>query len=308
MLTVEDVRAWNGRVAQDPYGVALGAIAGALHDQQTGSPEWLVIAPDGSETEGVLVPVAGALPTGGRIRVVPTADVVRAAPHMRVGEDIDLAAKRRAAAHYGLALDRDASGSGQLRDPDALERTAAAEPPVADPHRVAAIARALQEAHAMEQASLRSLAAMRWRLRDEELVHDVALHHRETRRHAERVRARLGELEAGRSRPLDSATKLAAWMQAQVGRLRSHPDPADLRQAHALERREVATYERLERMARDAGDERTAELARSIRADELAMAMTIERSRLWPQRDVPTESPSKATPELWPRSCAPGAR
>jgi len=301
VLTVEDVRAWTGRVAQDPYGVALGPIAGALHDEQTGSPEWLVLASGDSESEGVLVPVGGALPTGRRIRVVPTADVVRAGPRVHVGEDIDLAAKRRAAAHYGLALDDDASGSGQLRDADALTAKTVAEPakarpPAGSPQQRAAIVQALRAAHAMEQASLRMLAAMRWRIRDEELVHDVALHHRETRGHAERLRERLAELDAGRGRPLELAARSIASVQAQLGRLRRHPDPSDLRHAHAFEQREAAAYARLDRLARHAGDERTATLARGIRADELAMVMTIEQSRLWPGRNVPGGGPVEEAP------------
>jgi ferritin-like metal-binding protein YciE len=301
VLTIEDVRAWTGRMAQDPYGMPLGTIAGALHDEQTGSPEWLVIAADGDEAEGVLVPLGGALPTGQRVRVVPTADAVRSAPHVHVGESIELDAKRRAAAHYGLALDRSASASGQLRDPDALEAGTVAEPagatpPAGAPQQRAAIVQALRAAHAMEQASLKLLAAMRWRIQDEELVHDVAFHHKATNRHAERLRERLDELDAARMRPLDWAAKLGAYVQAQLGRLRSRPDPADLRQAHAFEQGEAAAYERLERLAREAGDERTAELARAIRADELAMVMTIERSRLWPGRNAPSGGPVEEAP------------
>jgi ferritin-like metal-binding protein YciE len=301
VLTIEDVRAWTGRTAQDPYGVALGTIAGTLHDEQTGSPEWLVISPDDSDAEGVLVPVGGALPTGRRIRVVPIAGVVRTAPRVRIGESINVASKRQAAAHYGLALDSDASGSGQLRDRDALRPEAVAEPadaipPVGDPHKRAEIVQALQAAHAMEQASLRLLAAMRWRLQDEELVHDVAFHHKATNRHAERLRERLDELEAGRGRPLEWAARRIAYVQAQLGRFRSHPDPADLRQAHAFEQGEAAAYERLEQLARDAGDSRTAALARANRADELAMVMTIEQSRLWPSRKAPSGGPAEEAP------------
>ncbi|MGN6188053.1 MAG: DUF892 family protein [Conexibacter sp.] len=286
MLTIEDVRAWSGRVAQDPYGQALGPIVGALHDEQTGSPEWLLIAPDGSESEGVLVPAGGALSTGQRVRVVPTAEAVRGAPRVHVGEDLDADAKRRAAAHYGLALDRDASGSGALRERDALRPETVAEParaapPAGSAQQRAAVVQALRAAHAMEQMSLKLLAAMRWRIEDEELVHDVAFHHKATNRHAELLRERLDELGASRARPLEWAAKLFAYVQAQAGRLRSHPDPADLKQAHAFEQGEAAAYGRIEQVAREAGDERTAALARAIRADEVAMAMTIEASALW---------------------------
>ncbi|MBS1868763.1 MAG: DUF892 family protein [Actinobacteria bacterium] len=296
MLTAEDARSWTGRTAQDPYGAALGTIAGALHDAETGAPEWLVLVPggpgsdscsgSGSGEEGVLVPARGALPTGRRVRVVTPAETVRDAPRVRVGEDIDVAAKRTAAAHFGLVLDRDTSGTGELRDPGAahpqtVAEPAGAPPPAGVPERRAEVVQALRAAHAMEQASLKLLAAMRWRLHDEELVHDVAFHHKATNRHAERVRERLDELDAARLRPLDWGAKLGAYAQAQLGRLRRRPDPADLRAAHAFERGELAAYERLAQLARAAGDARTAALARANAEDELAMAMTIEQSRLW---------------------------
>lgn len=299
MLTVEDVRTWAGRTAQDPYGEALGTIVGALHDAETGTPEWIVVSLDGDESDGVLVPAGGALPTGQRIRVVPVSDAVRAAPRVHVGDDLDVEAKRRAAAHYGLALDRDASSTGALRDPDALRRETVVEPaggraPAGSPEQRARIVQALRAAHAMEQASLKLLAAMRWRMQDEELVHDVAFHHKRTNAHAEKLRVRLDELDAPRLRPLDWLGKFVAYVQAQLGRAQSHPDPGDLKQAHAFERMEAQAYERLERLAVDAGDERTAELARALRADEVAMVMTIERSRLWrgPQPEPVEGAPS----------------
>lgn len=293
MLTAEAIRAWVGHAAQDPYGEVVGTIAGAMHDVETGTPEWLVVSPNGSDEEGMLVPAGGALPTGQRIRVVPTADVVRSAPRVHVGDEIGVDAKRSAASHYGLLLDRSESGSGQLRTPAALEHEtvpepATAAPPAGPPRQRAQVVQALRAAHAMEQASLRLLAAMRWRMEDEELVHDVAFHHKATNRHAERIRVRLDELGAARARPLDWAAKLVAYVQAQLGRGRSQPDPGDLRAAHAFEEREIAAYERLEQLARGAGDERTAALAASIRADEIAMAMTIERSRLWPGGGEPS--------------------
>jgi hypothetical protein len=171
VLTAEDLRDWIGRTAQDPYGEPLGAIVGSMHDVATGSPEWLVVAPDGDEAEGVLVPLGGALATGRRIRVVPTAEAVRAAPRIRVGDELSAEAKRAAAAHYGLALDREASASGQLRAPAALRPGTVAEPadappPAGTPQQRAAVVQALRAAHAMEQASLKLLAAMRWRAHD----------------------------------------------------------------------------------------------------------------------------------------------
>jgi len=270
MLTVEDIRAWTGHTAQDPYGETLGTIAGTMHDVATGTPEWLVLAPDGDASEGVLVPAGGALPTGRRIRVTPPGDVVRSAPRVRVGDEIDIEQKRAAAAHYGLVVDPSTSPTGQLRAPGAAGRSTIAEPtsgdpPAGPPERRATVVEALRAAHAMEQASLKLLAAMRRRMEDEELIHDVALHHKATNRHAERIRERLDELGAPRARPLDWLAKGTAHARAQLGRGRTHPDPGDLSAAHAFEQGEIAAYERLERAAREAGDERTAALASALR-------------------------------------------
>jgi ferritin-like metal-binding protein YciE len=305
VLTIQEVTGWIGRIAQDPYGEPVGRIVGAMHDRETGMPEWLVVASDGgSETEGSLVPAGGAAVTGKRIRIVATADAVAQAPRLTLGDELDLEGKRAVAAHYGLVLDTGASGTGQLRRPDARDPGTAAEPAApapwsaASPQQRAEIVDGLRAAHAMEQASLKLLAAMRWRAEDEELVHDLTFHHKETNDHAERLRARLDELDERRGRPFDWVAKLVAYAQAQRGRLRAQPDPQDLRAAHAFEQTEIGAYDRLERLAREAGDARTAALCVANRADEVAMQMTIERSRLWADPGARRDEPSPfAAPE-----------
>lgn len=287
MLTRREVSEWVGRIAQDPYGETLGRIAGAMLDRETGSPDWLIVADDNHDA-GTLVPAAGASPTGKRIRVVAASEQVRSAPHAKLGADLDIEEKRRAAQHYGLVLDTHASPTGQLRRPEALQRPSAAQAgavPSALPtsEQRQRTVRALQAAHAMEQASLKLLAAMRWRMKDEAFVHAIVLHHKQTNRHAERLRERLEELEDHRMRPLEWAAKALAYLKAQADRRHSRPDPDDLRDAHAFEQREAAAYEQLERLAVETADERTAHLCRHIRADEVAMVTAIEQSRLWRQ-------------------------
>lgn len=290
MLTARAVSEWVGRTVQDPYGESLGQIVGAMFDRATGAPEWLIVTEGGSDSSGALVPVGGASPTGKRIRVVATSEQVRSAPQVKLREELDVERKRHAAVHYGLQLDASASPTGQLRRQEAMKASTVAEPATpaalrrASPEQRKRIVEGLRAAHAMEQASLKLLAAMRWRLEDQALVHAVALHHKVTNRHAERVRERLYELEQTRMRPFDWAGKTLAYVKAQAGRRRSDPDPHDLRDAHTFEQREIAAYERLERLALGAGDERTAKLCRDIRADELAMAIAIEHSRLWASR------------------------
>jgi ferritin-like metal-binding protein YciE len=231
---------------------------------------------------------------------------VRDAPRLALGEELALQGKREAAQHYGLRLEMRDSASGRLTDPDEGGRDGAADGATAteqralsDSERQALVVR-IAAAHAMEQVSLKLLAAMRSRVRDEELVHDVALHQRATRKHAEALRRRLEALGPPRGRPLDWAAKVAGFVQAQAGRLRSTPEPHDLRAALEFERREIAAYREIERVAADAGDELTSATARANRMDEEAMARTLENSRLWrdPGLSRGEDSPFEAPPEL----------
>jgi ferritin-like metal-binding protein YciE len=271
---------WAGLQAQDPFGEPLGTIIETLRDRATGAPEWLLI--EGDDGKPRLAPLPRALLTGRKVRVAATADAVRSAPELERGMDLDLERKQLAAEHYGLELDTDHSSSGQLRAPSTQrgESERAEERSPSASQRQAIVAR-LAAAHAMEQASLKLLAAMRRRVEDEELVHDLALHHRATRRHAERVRLRLDALGSPRARPLDRAAKTWAAAQAQLGRLRSTPEPYDLRSAYEFEQREIAAYEELERLAASVGDTATSEACRANRLDEIAFAAVLQNSRLW---------------------------
>jgi ferritin-like metal-binding protein YciE len=301
LLTVRDVEGWVGHAAQDPEGEPLGTVAECLLDRETGAPEWLLIAEQDGQSEGVLAPVYDAATTGRQVRVAALAEKVRTGPRIGIGKELDMEGKRRAAEHYGLILDTDVSPTGRLRPPQRAQARGHAEPAETPPVAAASggqrerLIAALREAHAMEQESLKRLAAMRWRVHDEELVHDVALHHKETNRHAAMLRNRLGELDAIRMRPRDWAAKVRGYLQAQLGRVRSYPDPADARAAYAFEQHELQTYRDLERLAREIGDERTATLARRIAADEQAMACTLAASRMWADPGQSRDRPSPFT-------------
>jgi ferritin-like metal-binding protein YciE len=279
LLTGADMSYWIGSPAMDPYGEPLGEVAEILADCHSGAPDWLVLR-DPQAREGRLVPVAGAVPSGRHVRVVAIAERVGSAPAVRVGENIDQQTKARAVAHYGLRLDRESSPEGIVLEGE-VRAPAQAEPTQprssGDSQRVVV---GLRAAHAMEQASLKMLNAMRWRTRGEELVHDLALHHKATNDHAERIRVRLDELQATRARPLDWLTKLGAYVRAQRGRLRRPPEPADLVEACRFEQTEARTYRGLRELAEQAGDRATATLCETHLADEVAMAMTLRNFRL----------------------------
>ncbi len=111
-------------------------------------------------------------------------------------------------------------------------------------------------------------------------------HLRETRKHAERVQRRLGELDEG-TNPLQIVGGFAKSLLGQA--LALTKTPVDLirgsggeekvlknaKDACATEALEIATYTALEQLANSVGDEQTAQLAGSIRAAEEKMLKRI---------------------------------
>ena len=108
----------------------------------------------------------------------------------------------------------------------------------------------------------------------------------ETRRHAERIQERLGDLGEGRS-PFQAFLGLTETMMSEMLALGKMPFDLlrgssseekvlkNAKDACATEELEIATYTALERLAIQVGDEQTAKLAASIRADEERMLKRI---------------------------------
>jgi ferritin-like metal-binding protein YciE/uncharacterized protein (DUF433 family) len=140
----------------------------------------------------------------------------------------------------------------------------------------------LNEAHASELALVRVLQSQIAMTTRGTYRSGLETHLRETRRHAERVETRLGELNQG-GNPLQFLGGLAEGALGQL--LALAKTPVDLvrgsggeekvlknaKDACATEALEIATYTAIERLARSVGDEQTAKLAASIRADEEKM-------------------------------------
>ena len=113
-------------------------------------------------------------------------------------------------------------------------------------------------------------------------------HLTETRGHAGRIEQRLGELQGARN-PLQVFVGFTESLVSET--LALSKTPFDLlrgtsgeekvlknaKDAYATEALEIATYAALERLAVKVGDQRTAQLARSIRADEERMLERIMR-------------------------------
>jgi ferritin-like metal-binding protein YciE len=146
----------------------------------------------------------------------------------------------------------------------------------------------LNEAHASEQALLRVLQSQIAMTPRGTYRSSLEKHLGETRDHARRVGERLDVLGQG-SNPMMMIVGLAETVAGQV--VAVGKTPFDLlrgsggeekvlknaKDACATEALEIATYTAIERLARSVGDDKTAELAASIRADEEQMLQRILR-------------------------------
>jgi ferritin-like metal-binding protein YciE len=146
----------------------------------------------------------------------------------------------------------------------------------------------LGEAHASEQALVRVLQSQIAMTPRGTYRTALDQHLTQTRDHAARVGERLGELGDGRN-PLMSAVGAVEGVVGQA--LALGKTPLDLlrgsggeekvlknaKDAYASEALEIATYTALEHLAASVGDDTTAKLAASIRADEEKMLERVLR-------------------------------
>jgi ferritin-like metal-binding protein YciE len=140
----------------------------------------------------------------------------------------------------------------------------------------------LNEAHGTELALVRQLQAQIAMTPKGQYRDGLETHLQQTRRHAERVEARLGELGQGNN-PLQAGLGALESLIGQA--LALTKTPLDLvrgsggeekvlknaKDSCAAEALEIATYTALARLARTAGDDKTERLAKSVRADEQKM-------------------------------------
>ena len=146
----------------------------------------------------------------------------------------------------------------------------------------------LNEAHALESGLVQVLRSQIAMTPEGSYRSGLEKHLRETESHADRVKARQSEL-ASAGNPIVAGIAFMEDVAAQTMAL--WKTPLDLmrgatveekvlenaKDACAAEALEIATYTALEHLARAAGDEATADLARSIRADEERMLERVTR-------------------------------
>lgn len=134
----------------------------------------------------------------------------------------------------------------------------------------------IDEAYAMEQSVLRMLDGMIQTTDHAEIRGELEHHRRETQEQAARLEARLRAHGESPSAVREVGGILGALMKSVVDTARSEKAGRNARDAYATEHMEIAAYQLLERVAKRAGDEETAEVARQNRLQEEGMARKIE--------------------------------
>ena len=134
----------------------------------------------------------------------------------------------------------------------------------------------IEDAHALEQNVSRMLDSMISTTDDPEISQMLRHHKEETERQGQRLRERLDALGVGTSTRKQAQTIATALMKGAADQVRGDQAGKNARDGYVTEHMEIAAYHLLERLAKKAGDERTAEVARQNRAEEEAMARKID--------------------------------
>jgi ferritin-like metal-binding protein YciE len=142
----------------------------------------------------------------------------------------------------------------------------------------------LRRASSMELAAVTALDPLVEGAADGSVATLVHAHRRNSRRHRQRVLARLKALGAGAPGGASAGAGILAAARGIARGRRGATEEERLRQAVLMKQLEVATYDTVERLAERAGDDATAEVAREARADDEELARRLARLRLRLQR------------------------
>lgn len=133
----------------------------------------------------------------------------------------------------------------------------------------------LRDSHAMEQNVIRMLDSMISTTDDPQIKRDLEHHREETQGHIQRLSSRLEAHGEDPSTIKDAGAIMGALAKGLGDAARGDKPGRNARDGFVTEHLEIASYELLERLARRAGDEDTAKVARQNREEEEAMAQKI---------------------------------
>jgi ferritin-like metal-binding protein YciE len=133
----------------------------------------------------------------------------------------------------------------------------------------------IDDAYAMEQNVLRMLDGMIATTKDPQMKRSLERHKKETEQQAERLGECLREHGASPSKTKEAGGIVGALLKSVLDAARGDKAGRNARDGFATEHMEIASYQMLERVARKAGDKKTAAVARQNREEEEAMARSI---------------------------------
>jgi ferritin-like metal-binding protein YciE len=134
----------------------------------------------------------------------------------------------------------------------------------------------IDDAYAMEQNVLRMLDGMISTTEDPQMKRSLERHKKQTEKQAERLEECLREHDASPSGVKQAGGIMAALMKSVLDMARGDKAGRNARDGYATEHMEIASYQMLERVAKKAGDKKTAAVARQNREEEEAMARSID--------------------------------
>ena len=134
----------------------------------------------------------------------------------------------------------------------------------------------IDDAYAMERNVLLMLEGMIKTTDDPQMKRALERHRKQTEEQAGRLEECLSEHGASPSALKEAGGIMAALMKGVLDMARGDKAGRNARDAYATEHMEIASYKMLERVAKKAGDTRTAAVARQNRAEEEAMARSID--------------------------------
>ncbi len=134
----------------------------------------------------------------------------------------------------------------------------------------------LRDAHAMELNVKQMLTSMIETTKDRELTELLEHHRNETDRQIQRLAGRLDARGEDTSAIKDAGAVMGAFFKGLGDIARSDKAGKNARDGYVTEALEISAYQLLERLADRAGDNETAEVARTNRAEEEAMRDAID--------------------------------
>ena len=129
----------------------------------------------------------------------------------------------------------------------------------------------IRDAHAMERNVQQMLNSMIMTTSDEEIRKQLEHHKDETKGQIERLEKCLSNHGTDSSTVKDAGAVMGALAKGVQDSVRGDKPGKNARDGFVTENMEIAAYELLERLARRAGDEETAGVARQNRAEEESM-------------------------------------